>query len=236
MSGQGRGNYVRRQGLKRKRLTKAEMARKRFVAPSQATAVTSRAGVPGAAARMTQGIQQPQEIKTFDTVVTHIGNSTDWSYVLQSSLALIRLGAGSQQRNGRQLRLMGIDVRFIINTGNVTAPTLGQPYSLHMIQDKQANGSTPSINQIYTSANRYSLPDTKYLQRFKWLHSVERTLGCTTANTMVTFNFPCNILISYDADTGLIGDIESNNILMLFSTDSPTNTLTGIVRYNYVDA
>ena len=236
MSGQGRGNYVRRAGLKRKRLTNAEKAVKMFKAPSTARAVTSRAGVPGAAAHMTTGIQPQQETKTFDTVLSHIGSTGDWSYVLSTSLSLIRVGAGSQQRIGRKIRLMGISVRLVVNTGTVlTSAVVGQPYSLHLIQDKQANGAVPAVSQVYTSTNRYSLPDANYLQRFKWLHSIERQ-GQQTAFSMVTFNFPCNIPINYDADSGTITDIESNNILMLMSTDTATSTLTGIVRFTYVDA
>jgi len=234
MSGQGRGNYVRRQGLKRKRLTKAEMARKAY--PSQARGVVSQAGVPGAKAQMTMGIQPKQEMKTLDVSISHNPLTGDWSYPSSAGLASIRSGAGNGFRVGRSIRLMGVCVRATVNTPfAATSPIIGQPYSMHLIKDTQCNGNVPGTSTVYQTTNRNSLPNTLYLQRFQWLHSVERQ-GQQTANSMVSFTYNCNILINYDLDNGLISDVERNNILLAFSADTSTPTINGVIRFNYVDA
>ena len=237
MSGQGRGNYTRKAGAKRKRLTNAEKAVKMFKAPSTARAHLSQAGVPGAKAYMGVGIQQPQEIKNLDVALDHNPLTGSWSYISSAALALIRVGAGPNQRVGRKIRLMGILLRCTVYTGTAAQTVIGQPYSMHLIKDTQCNGNVPGTTTVYaTPADRNSLPSSLHNQRFNWLKAVEVTQGLQTSSSMVTYTHKCNMVVFYDADTGLVSDLERNNIILAFSADTATPTIKGTLRFTYVDA
>jgi len=235
-TGVGRGNYTRKPGLKRKRLTLAEKKTKAFaMSLKKPRATISQAGVGGAKAQMSAGLQLPQEVKSVDTAISVAPATGDWSYASSAALANIRQGVLDNQRIGRKIRLVGILVRATVNTEGVAQGEGGQPYTVDLIQDTQCNGNVPGLTTVYQAAGRNNLPNSNFQQRFRWLARRE-VQGQQTSASTVNITYKCNILVSFDADNGLVSDIEKNNILLSWCSVDPTPNMTGIIRFMYVDA
>ena len=218
--------------MKRRRPTRRTPMKKRRTTPKQ---IVTQAGIPGAKAYMAAGFQQPQEIKNIDIVLNSAPATGDWHYAQSAGLANIRVGAASNQRVGRKIRIIAIAVRAVINTSTVTDPNKGQPYTMDLIVDNQTNSAVPPTTAVYSTADRTSLPNSNFQQRFTFLKRVERGPQ-ETANSMVSFVKKCNFVVYYDSDNGLISDVEKNNVLLAFSSDDGTPSVQGILRYMYVDA
>lgn len=198
-------------------------------------ATIAQAGVGGAKAQMSTGLALPQEVKSVDTVISVAPGTGDWSYASSAALSNIRQGVGDNQRIGRKVRLVGILIRATVNTEGVAQGLGGQPYTVDLIQDTQCNGNVPGLTTVYQAAGHNNLPNSNFQQRFRWLVRKE-VPGQQTDASMLNITYKCNILVSYDADNGLVSDIEKNNILLAWSSVDPTPNMVGIIRYMYVDA
>lgn len=192
-----------------------------------------------------------QEVKTYDVAVNgtaqsssgfaHILTTVTSPAVPQSPISGIRVGASFNARIGRQIRVVGIVVRGLINSSNQVT-TEGEPYTMDVIWDSQANGVLAPTNVLYDVAGGpgavINLPNANYAKRFTFIKRLEVTgrAGIPTAVSIVNCTIKTNRLVCFDSDTGLTNDVEKNNLLLTFASVDPTATFTGVVRFLYVDA
>lgn len=193
----------------------------------------------------------PLEVKTYDIACNGTAlSASGFSHILttvpaggtqQSPIAGIQTGPNSNARIGRQIRVVGIVLRGLINSSNQVT-TEGEPYTMDVIWDSQSNGVLAPTNVIYDVAGGpgavINLPNANYAKRFTFIKRLEVTgrAGIPTAVSIVNCTIKTNRLVNFDASTGNTSDVEKNNLLLTFASVDPTATFTGVVRFLYVDA
>jgi len=196
----------------------------------------------------------PQEVKTYDTPI--VGTTAGAGFVeiltqvspplaAQSPISGIVVGAGSNQRVGRQIRVVGIVLRGVIASLSAVA-TEGLPYTMDIIWDSQSNGALPTLASIYdfrgtAGGNIDNLPNPNFAKRFTFAKRIETTgrAGIPTAKTIVNCSIKTNRLVNFDNSAGVTQDVEKNNLLLTFASTATLAvpaTFTGVIRFLYVDA
>ena len=240
--GVGRGNYKRKAGQTRNRLTLAEKKAKAFVMSmnKRPKVISKQAGKTGANQKMTGSGLKP-EVKSLDLEIIVSPPNGNWTIVSSNLVGRIVQGLEGTQRIGRKITVVGVILRLDANTyDSTTANNGGQPFTIDLILDKQPNGGTPATTTIYQPdtlgvAVRTSLPNVVNQKRFQWLRSNEYQ-GQQTPNTTVFMDVKTNFIVSYDASAGLVTDVESNNLLICASSaDNSGPVFSGRVRLLYID-
>lgn len=222
-------------------------------------AIISKGGVGGGANQMVpRAMPPPMEVKTYDigisaTTSAHEGTLPPFISVLPSGndsiVSGIIPGVSAFTRIGRQIRVVGIVFRAVI-TADATDPPVppappvyidGTPTTLDLIWDKQANGAVPLLSQIYnlSAANNISvLPNADFAKRFDFIKRVQTSgrAGIPTALQLVDLSIKTNRLVNFDAAALGVGSVETNNLLLMFSSCAVGSSITGNIRILYVDA
>lgn len=201
------------------------------------------AGIPGGG--VVKLIRQipSVEVKFYDSAViptTAINVKTLVSD--PTCLSGITQGTGNGQRTGRKIKVIGVVLRVgIVNT-------YCTPYTLDLVRDKQSNGAVPANTTVYTGTQWDSLPNPLFEDRFQYLKRVENLnfsqaqgagLGAGTSTVGISFSKKCRFEVEYNASTGAVTDLSSDNLLVwLSSTGSLTNAAdaAGVLRVLYTDA
>jgi len=205
-----------------------------FKRPKLGKAIVSQGGVGGGVQRMTAGLPPPPEIKTKDSIVAAtVAANGDWTVVSPNNiLSSITQGAAPEQRVGRKIRVVGVVFRL-----DISAAIAASPYTLDMLWDKQPNGAQAAVTNIYTGASSEQLPNSNFTERFQFVKRWKMNPGSNALSDQLDYSMKCNKVVSYDGNTGLIGDIEINQLLLtLCSTTTTVHNIAGIVRILYVDA
>jgi Satellite tobacco necrosis virus coat protein. len=202
----------------------------------------SQGGVPGGGVVKLLKQIPSVECKFFDLPLTAGTFATGWSDISTqggptSPFSGIVQGTGPSQRIGRKIRVIGIVVRLI-------AIANGAPLAFDLVVDKQCNGTTAATNQVYlTPADPASFPNPFEETRFQFLKRVENKNYALALNGAgeftVSYTVKCNKMVEYNATTGAVGDLTSDN-LILFACATSTAVLqkiqSGQIRVLYVDA
>lgn len=204
-------------------------------------------GVGGATQSIGRMSAPAPEVKTLDlplsTALNPAGTAVignQWNFLNRTSVSnvpntqtdlfsQIGQGASPQGRNGRKVKVVGVVFRASVAAG-------GAPFTIDFILDKQPNGACPTQQTIYNTNERISLPNASFNQRFKWLKRCEHTSMTDTEEVTVNCEFKPNCYVTFDASNGNITDIETNNLLCLFTTPAASASVSGYVRVLYVDA
>jgi len=202
---------------------------------------------------MTVGIPLPAEVKFFDQGLLPLAVGTgNWQFLQKEALGSIPCNATTTGRIGRQIKLVGIVYRISVVTFNSSIPTpngAASPFTIDFICDKQCNGAYPTIavtatsgtsNAIYSGELQADLPNVRGQDRFTFLRRVQ-VLNPLSAQHNIVGSIACNHLITYDTDSTTapaipVSDLATKNIVVTYSSLGPTNSVTGNVRYYYVDA
>lgn len=191
------------------------------------------------------------EVKFYDTIVaeacTQAGTQTNLVY-------LIAQGTGDNNRIGNKIKVFGVDIQYTLLNGSTAGAS--DLITTYLIQDKQYNGSAPTIigaintdtTAVFnglTGAVPYGgeikrNPDEKdrfMVRLFKrhvcngapyWNGSAE-LLERQHHNTHAYVNFKQPIEVSYTANTGAITNVATN--ALLFGAASYNNGTTSIIWY-----
>jgi len=147
-------------------------------------------------------------------------------------------GSGPSNRIGRNIRVVGVVVRALINT-EVTVGTGGiySPSTLDLVWDNQCNGVAATVTQIYSSPNfGVSLPNPLYDARFKFAKRVQITKPNGTLN-LVDYSYTCNKVVEYNADLPAVASLSKCNLYLIMSAPGDaTSTIEYSMRVLYVDA
>ena len=175
----------------------------------------------------------PLTVGTFPVGWTEVSSNTGGN----SPFAQIVQGTGPSQRIGRKIRVIGIVVRLI-------AVANGSPLAFDLVIDKQCNGAPATVAQVYsTPADPASFPNPFEETRFQFLRRVENK-NYALANSgqgefTVSYTVKCNKVVEYNATTGNISDLTSDNLYMFAcatSTLAAQKIQSGQLRVLYVDA
>lgn len=186
---------------------------------------------------------QEVKYKEFTTATNFQPATNGWAFLNTTLLSTIIQGTGPNDRIGRNIRVVGVVVRALVNT-DITG--FFSPSSMDLVWDNQFNGILPGVSEIYNStlppnvatATGHSLPNPLFDQRFKFAKRVQ-IKNPNSALNLVDFNYTCNKIIEYKASTltGAITDLSASNIYLTFC--SPGDSAPQIdysLRILYVDA
>ena len=201
----------------------------------------SQGGVPGGGVVKLLKQVPSVEAKFFDTALP--GNTVSGLFTDISGgfvLAGIIQGTGNSQRVGRKIRVLGFVVRIYF------AHPPGE-YTFDLVRDRQCNGVAMVASEVYSGAASYlGLPNPLYEKRYQFLKRIENynpsqavqpTAGTNVATHIISFQKKCNFTVEYDASTGAVTDLSSDNIAMFASCQPVTATATaGYIRVLYTDA
>lgn len=201
--------------------------------PKKARAAITQGGVGGAVQRLTAGLPPPPEVKNRDTAVSLTYTSVgSWTAINTDAIYPITQGTGTSNRIGRKIRVLGVVLRINVNTTSV------QPSTVDLVWDKSPNGALATVGQVYGGSSRLSLPNPDYADRFQFLKRIETNPSGNTSSVMKNVTVRMNHVVSFDANNGLIGDLESGNLILFGSFGGPVGTAVfeGTLRVLYVDA
>lgn len=191
----------------------------------------------------------PAEIKFKDTVFGVAAIPVGPASLIDSTVvAEIQNGVGPSDRIGRRIRVVKVDYSFTIVLNGAAALLNTDAVRYDMWLDRQCNGFAPAPADLYTAlatSGTTQMPNLFNEKRFKRLYTnvhqfnPASSIGASSANMGVKMegSFKPNCVIEFDASTGNITDLTSNNIFQCWSSDSGFCVVnTGLTRVHYVDA
>lgn len=171
------------------------------------------------------------EKKFFDTNIGGLALNATWT--VTTSQNLIAQGSGEQQRQGRMVWIKDIHCQgqaSLTNDDDGTAPLNPVKVRIMLMLDKQANGMDPTASGtsgVFLNTDINSFHNLANKGRFKTLYEFEEVLnpsagaGTGIANDfsgeikIIEFHKKCNIPIEFNAATGAITEIKSNNLFWI---------------------
>lgn len=116
--------------------------------PAKPTKYQKTAAQMRVAANARTGGQIGQEIKNYDTV-TNLTGGFNGDTSVPRLLSGITQGVGPTQRDGRQVKSVGLDVRWDISVpSNATSAT---PVRILVVKDTQSNGANMQLSDVLTN-------------------------------------------------------------------------------------
>lgn len=191
------------------------------------------------------------EVKFFDSVFPSTAIPAGPASVIDSTVvAEIVNGTGPQERIGRKIKVVKVDYSFSLVLNGLAAGTATDAVRYDIWLDRQCNGLAPAPGELYTGAptlGTNQMPNLFNEKRFKRLYT--KTHQFNTQNSAGAGGVPCNTgmkiegsfrpncVIEYDATTGIITDLTSNNIFQCWSSDAGLCVIgSNFVRVHYTDA
>ncbi len=171
--------------------------------------------------------------------------------VVTASVNLIAQGVGESQRVGRKCTIKSIQWRYRSLVPEVDAaadPAALEALRIIMYVDKQANGATAAVTDLYESGDLHAFRNLSNTSRFtilcdKIVELNYMTLASDSANVVSqgtvsyegVFYKKCNIPLEFDAATGAITEIRSNNIGVLIISNSGIGGFNSKIRLRFSD-
>jgi len=228
-----------------KRTGKSYYAKPAKRAPRKARSTVSKAvGYAGSGS-----MASPSEIKFYDSAFAVVAIPGGPASVIDPTVVSgIVNGVGPSDRIGRRIKVVKVDYSFTIALNGAAAGLNSDAVRYDMWLDKQCNGLAPTAAELYTAGatlGTTQFPNLFNEKRFKRIYTKvhqfnpQAALGAVTANVGIKLegSFKPNCVVEFDASTGAIGDLTSNNIFQCWSSDSGYCVVnTGFTRVHYVDA
>ena len=169
--------------------------------------------------------------------------------IAQASCNLIAQGVTESQRIGRKCSIRSINWRFNVDLPIIALGTGSANEQVRVILylDKQCNGAAAAVTDIVESANYQTFNNLANKSRFRTLMDRVYVLnpqagaGDGTTNDFSEFSIAdtffkkCNIPIEFDATTGAITEIRSNNIGVLLLGKSGVAQFESKMRLRFED-
>jgi len=211
----------------------------------------SQGGVPGGGVVKLKKQIPSVECKFFDTSLTIPGGGGNWTQIDSGAILCgITQGTGPSERVGRKIKVVG----FVIRLGFQVSPGA---WCFDLVRDKQCNGAAATAAQIYTAPTFYgSLPNPFEETRFQFLKRMENFNPAQpmTVQPAVAMIFPVTeccvsfmkkvaMTVEYNASTGAITDLTSDNVQLYCNSSNAVAGATpitpigkGFIRVLYTDA
>lgn len=184
------------------------------------------------------------EKKYFDTSVISVADAT--AGIIIPSLNLVPQGTTDQTRIGNKITIRNINIHgYCNNDDQTTVAFAGSNIRVIVYLDKQANGAAAAVTDIVKTAALSSFRNMDQVDRFVILvdkvifNPVECTNALHTTNQRHywSVNKKCMIPIHFSSTTGAIAEVRSNNIGILYLSDTvdANPAANGIARVKFTD-
>lgn len=191
----------------------------------------------------------PAEVKFYDSAFGTLAIPAGPASLIDPTVVSgIVNGTGPSDRIRRRIKVVKVDYSFSIILNGAAALLNSDAIRYDMWLDRQCNGVAPAAAELYTAAGALGttqFPNLFNEKRYKRMYTLVHqfnpasSIGANSANVgmKIEESFSPNVVIEYDASTGAVGDLTSNNIFQCWSSDSGFCVLnTGLTRVHYVDA
>lgn len=178
---------------------------------------------------------------------TSIVNGSDCSAgTVLNTLNAVPQGTTDQTRIGNKITIKNINLHGFASMDDMTTGVF-QDGILRVILyiDKQANGATAAVTDILKTAALASFRNMDQVDRFTILKDKTFLVPVRCTNALHTnqgyrpwkMNLKCNIPVHFSSTTGAITEIRSNNIGLLYITDSAVTNpaFVGTARIKFLD-
>jgi len=171
------------------------------------------------------------EVHSLDTAVmngTNMHNGGEVSY-----LTLVPHGSTMHQRDGREIKVSGMDIRGLIRGGSTQTGPIGA--RILICVDSRPRGAAPAATDILEACNAYSLYQDKYLGRFRILWDYVVPI-CGDGDTLtgsypvvlfekkLRFRRPIRVVYNEDDTTGTSANTLENLIVTLVCSSGANDT------------
>ncbi len=201
-----------------------------------------------APARGAQRMLGAQEVKFFDLSIDDALMASGGT-VEQPSVNIIRQGTGDSQRVGRKCLIKAIGWRFQVSLPAQTDVALGADTArVILFQDKQCNKAAAVVLDVLESADFQSFNNLSNTGRFRTLmdrtYSLNATAGAgqNASDSSSLFVIDDTVflklatVIEFNADAGVIADINSNNIGVLLISRNGRASFSSQMRVRFTDS
>lgn len=238
--------YARRMALLKALASKTRSYKRSSMARPKVTSGLAKPYGYGIAPRKTRA-----EIKFFDSAFPSTAIPAGPASLIDSTVvAQVVNGTGPQDRIGRKIKVTKIDFSFTIVSNGAAIGANSDCVRYDIWMDKQCNGAAPGPAELYTTlagvVGTTQMPNLFNERRFVRLYSnvhqftTQNTTGagviCNVGHKIEGSIYP-NVIVEYDATTGNITDLTSNNFFQCWGSDSGfCVTNANFVRIHFVDA
>lgn len=156
-----------------------------------------------------------------------------------SYLCLITAGTGDANRTGNQIWVTGVQLKGWFSD---TSQGIGR---LLIGWDRQSNGAAPGVGDVLQTTDINSLYNADTVvgsggARFTILHDSRHNIEPQVAGQanvkFVSFaDWTTKKNVQYDATAGTVSDMQSNNLFLLFISNSATIDFTGRIKVRFQD-
>lgn len=191
------------------------------------------------------------EMKFKDVEVAAAQLSQGATIANSGTINVIAQGPGESERIGRKCTIKNVFYKYNVSIPEqheVTTPSNGDTIRVILYLDKQCNGETAAATDILETADIHSYRNLANSGRFTILSDRIHVLNYATmaseaanqlAHSQLVREFSiykkCNVPIEYNATTGAIAEIRSNNLGFLFICKEGNGGIDGTVRLRYSD-
>ncbi len=168
---------------------------------------------------------------------------------VQNQIFVVPTGDTDQSRDGKKITITSIFIRFQFTLpSNLSFGDTFDTLRVILLIDKQANGALPAVSQILESPDIQGFRNLDETHRFRTL--LDRTWNVVSKSgafngsvthfggDIINYQFykKLNLPILYNDDSGLIATITSNNIVMMFISNSQLGGIKSNIRIRYLDS
>jgi len=193
-----------------------------------------------------------QELKVFDTTLSWLFDLTA-EIPATGQLALVQVGDTLNSRDGAVINAASLQLRGVVTLEPAASASAATVCWVQVMLDRQPNGAaatiTGDVNSVLsTNSMTTAFPHVPNQHRFKCLKRMVFPLnsqaGVTTAYNKVVIpfdeyiQFKKPIVIRYNASTGAVGDIATNNLFLIAGCDGnadDTANMAGNCRLRFTD-
>lgn len=186
------------------------------------------------------------EIKYWDVV--HSNYAIDTTPEVVTSLNLIPQGTTDQTRIGNKIRITKIHFKGSVSWSATNDIRFGE-VRIVLVLDKQANGANPAWADVFDASGQPvdQFRNMDNSERFMVLKEFKIKPGAFMYDTVnanvhasmniLKYNKKCDIPVHYSSTTGAIGEVKSNNLVLLAVSNNgdDTHVLNGNWRIRYSD-
>lgn len=158
-------------------------------------------------------------------------------------------GNGESNRVGRKIVVTDIMMKGVITILSTETQALtSDSIRILLVQDLQCNGAQPSDTDILETATFNSWRNLANSGRFKILMDQAYPMQCASgggstgtvygeSKKQISFYKKCHIPIEYDnsATTGAVATVRSNNLVLMYCSDTGNCSIVNNVRIRYTD-
>lgn len=150
---------------------------------------------------------------------------------ISSLLTPIAQGVNDTERIGRKVRLLKMDLRY--NAYMASTTTVGSPFRIKIVYDKQANGVAPTAAQVLTTDSMISPNNLDNADRFitlaDWYTQPMSVPSDMNESKRLTRKMDLNQI--WSAATGTIADITTGSVYLWVWSNGQIATTAGVFSY-----